>query len=96
MSCTACVCTAEYAMHEVEEYQRSSDRWVVKAPLPEARFRFDTAHVGERVYVFGGHPTCTSKQDEAKQQCLKVALNTVWGYFDMQHPDVYAVVKPRD
>lgn len=77
----------------MEEYQASSDRWVQKAPLPEARFRFDTAHVGERVYVFGGQPTCSSKPDAAKDDCVEVALDTVWGYFDVEYPDVYAVVR---
>lgn len=86
------LCCAEFALYNVEEYQQSSDTWVVKAPLPEARFRFDTAHVGDRVYVFGGHPTCSSKLDAFKFECVKVALDTVYGYFDVRYPDVYAVV----
>lgn len=68
----------------------------MKAPLPEARFRFDTAHVGDRVYAFGGQPTCSSKADSVKSECVKVALDSVWGYFDVQYPDVYAVVRPQN
>lgn len=67
----------------------------MKAPLPEARFRFDTAHVGERVYVFGGQPTCSSKGDAGRNECVKVALDTVFGYFDVQYPDVYAVFQDK-
>jgi hypothetical protein len=77
----------------VEEYQASSDRWIMKAPLPEARFRFDTAHVDERVYVFGGHPTCSTKGEAAMQDCVNVALDSVWGYFDVQYPEIYAVME---
>jgi hypothetical protein len=85
----------EFAMYEAEEYSWAQDAWVMKAPLPEARFRFDTAHVGERVYAFGGAPTCVSGLggDGAKQSCVKVALDSVWGYFDVRYPDVYAAVK---
>lgn len=85
----------EFAMYEAEEYSWAQDEWVMKAPLPEARFRFDTAHVGERVYAFGGQPTCVSGlgSDGAKQSCVKVALDSVWGYFDVRYPDVYAAVK---
>lgn len=80
-------------MYDVEEYNKFSNRWVMKAPLPEARFRFDTAHVGERVYAFGGHPTCSMKADTAKPDCVGVALDSVWGYMDVDYPEVYAVVK---
>jgi hypothetical protein len=85
----------EFAMYEAEEYSWANDAWVMKAPLPEARFRFDTAHVGERVYAFGGQPTCASGlgSDGAKQSCVKVALDSVWGYFDVRYPDVYAAVQ---
>jgi hypothetical protein len=94
MVCSAVYCpAAEFALYDVEEYQAASDRWVSKAPLPEARFRFDTAHVGERVYAFGGHPTCSSKADSTKASCVGIALPTVYGYFDVQYPDAYAVVK---
>lgn len=86
---------AEFALYDVEEYSHTSDRWVMKAPLPEARFRFDTAHVENRVYAFGGHPTCSMKKDAVKDDCVAVALDTVWGYFDVEYPDAYAVVKQR-
>lgn len=85
----------EFALHDVEEYSSASDRWVMKAPLPEARFRFDTAHVGERVYVFGGQPTCSSKGDGGRNDCVKVALDTVYGFFDVRYPDVYAVFQDK-
>lgn len=77
----------------------NDDVWVSKAPLPEARFRFDTAHVlnpsGDRVYVFGGEPTCVSDQtsDGVRQPCLDVGLNSTWAFFDVVYPDVYAAVK---
>jgi hypothetical protein len=85
----------EFAMFEAEEYSWAGDAWVMKAPLPEARFRFDTAHVGERVYAFGGQPTCASGlgSDGAKQSCVKVALDSVWGYFDVHYPELYAAVQ---
>eukprot|EP00878_Enallax_costatus_P020354 GHUV01021508.1.p1 GENE.GHUV01021508.1~~GHUV01021508.1.p1 ORF type:complete len:354 (+),score=101.60 GHUV01021508.1:280-1341(+) len=89
----------EFAMHQVEEYIIADDVWVPKAPLPEARFRFDTAHVtnpsGDRVYVFGGEPTCVSGEtsDGSKQPCLDVGLNSTWAFYDVAYPDIYAVVK---
>jgi hypothetical protein len=79
-------------MYEVEEYSVSGDTWTTKAPLPEARFRFDTAHVKDRVYIFGGHPTCSGKADASKRSCVAVALDSVYGYFDSD-AQLYAVVK---
>lgn len=88
---------AEFALYDVEEYMHSSNRWVNKAPLPEARFRFDTAHVvmgsNDRVLTFGGAPSCSGKRDSTKEDCVAVALDTVWGYFDEQYPDTYVAVK---
>jgi hypothetical protein len=88
----------EFAVHDVEEYNFRDDHWITKAPLPEARFRFDTAHVGEMVYVFGGAPTCSSvlQGDGDKPACLKVALNSTWGYFDIKYPEVYYSIQRAD
>lgn len=81
----------EFALHDVEEYSDRADSWVPKAPLPEARFRFDSAHVKNNVWVFGGHPTCSSKQGTDKP-CVAVALSSVWAFFDVQTPDVFVNV----
>lgn len=82
----------EFALHHTEEYIAADDVWIPKAPLAEARFRHDTAHVKDRVYVFGGHPTCASYGSPDKPDCVAVALNSTWGYFDVQYPNLYALV----
>jgi hypothetical protein len=55
------------APQPLQLYDFGDDVWTRKAPLPEARFRFDAAHVDQRVYVYGGQPTCTNspKDNEA-------------------------------
>jgi hypothetical protein len=49
-------------------YLPEADAWIPRPPLPEARFRFDAAHVttpsGAHVLVFGGHPTCTVEPND--------------------------------
>jgi hypothetical protein len=47
------------------------------------------------VYVFGGHPTCSSKGDGGRNDCVQAALDTVYGYFDVRYPDVYAVFQNK-
>jgi hypothetical protein len=98
-NCLHCLLPAEFALDNVEVYMDSSDRWVNKAPLPEARFRFDTAHVimgsTDRVLVFGGDPTCGWTKEPSKQDCVAVALDTVWEYFDEQSPGIPIPVKQR-
>jgi hypothetical protein len=50
------------------------------------------------VYVFGGAPTCSSvlQGDGDKPACLKVALNSTWGYFDIKYPEVYYSIQRAD
>mmetsp|Transcript_34146 Transcript_34146/g.75744 ORF Transcript_34146/g.75744 Transcript_34146/m.75744 type:complete len:448 (-) Transcript_34146:647-1990(-) len=83
----------EAALPWVEEYMVVQDVWVPKAPLPEPRFRFDMAADGELLYAFGGHPTCNSELSNVTQNCYGVALSTILGYYDVNYPPIYAVVK---
>ena len=83
----------EFALHKVEEYVADLDVWIAKAPLPEARFRFDTAHVRDNVFVFGGQPTCSSANSTDKPVCVSVGLNTTWGYFDIPGPALFSIAK---
>lgn len=87
----------EHAQHHVEEYNADDDVWIIRAPLPEARFRFDAAHVDNRVYIYGGHPTCSSTPKDpsavGRDLCVKVALNSSWAFIDVPHPDVYVWYK---
>ncbi|KIZ02483.1 hypothetical protein MNEG_5478 [Monoraphidium neglectum] len=87
----------EHAMHHVDLYDFGDDVWTRKAPLPEARFRFDAAHVDQRVYVYGGQPTCTNspKDNEAlgRQPCVKVALDSTYVFLDIDHPNTYLYTK---
>lgn len=73
----------QIAVHTVEEYIPEDDVWISKVPLPQPRFRFDAAAVGERVFVFGGQPTCEG------DQCYDLGYNTVFALYDIPHPDVY-------
>ncbi|GIL73318.1 hypothetical protein Vretimale_4889 [Volvox reticuliferus] len=79
------------AMYDVEEYIVEHDIWVQKAPLPEARFRDDLAYASGRVYAFGGNPSCDLTPNAS---CMVVALKTVFAYFDVQYPRLYASYKP--
>ncbi|EFJ41755.1 hypothetical protein VOLCADRAFT_107594 [Volvox carteri f. nagariensis] len=81
------------AMYDVEEYIVQDDIWVQKAPLPEARFRDDLAYVSGRVYAFGGTPTCDLIEGAP---CSKLALKTVFAYFDVVYPRLYAFFKPAN
>ncbi|PNW85559.1 hypothetical protein CHLRE_03g192350v5 [Chlamydomonas reinhardtii] len=83
----------QQAMYEVEEYVAADNIWISKAPLPEARFRDDLAYVNGRVYAFGGAPTCGQTPSD---DCAKVALRTVFAYFDVQYPRLYAAYKPAN
>ncbi|GIL42656.1 hypothetical protein Vafri_603 [Volvox africanus] len=81
------------AMYDVEEYIVDHDIWVQKAPLPEARFRDDLAYASGRVYAFGGNPSCELTPDTP---CNATALKTVFAYFDVQYPRLYAFYKPAN
>lgn len=87
-----------YNHNPKQEYDAAADVWSPKAPLPEARFRFDAAHVNNMVFVLGGQPTCTNAPGDAealgRQACGQVALDSVWGYYDAPTPSVYVWTKP--
>jgi hypothetical protein len=56
--------------------------------------RHDAAHVGDKVFVFGGHPTCNSTAATSSGSlCSETSLKSVWGYFDVQYPNIYALAK---
>lgn len=55
--------------------------------------RDDLAYVNGRVYAFGGAPTCGQTPSD---DCAKVALRTVFAYFDVQYPRLYAAYKPAN
>lgn len=78
----------QIALHGVEVYDAADDVWTQKAPLPEARFRADAAYVYGRAFVFGGAPTCGVPGEE--KTCADVALPTVFGFFDIASPNLYA------
>ena len=48
----------QVATHNVNMYYTQHDRWVPKAPIPDARFRFAGAAHNGVAYAFGGHETC--------------------------------------
>ncbi|KAG2482368.1 hypothetical protein HYH03_018688 [Edaphochlamys debaryana] len=79
----------QMAMYDVEEYIAADDIWIPKAPLPQARFRDDLAYVNGRVYAFGGTPTCALTAD-ANASCYRLALKSVFAYFDVPYPRLYA------
>lgn len=86
----------QIALHSVEEYDPQANTWTLKASLPEARFRFGAAVVqgvvADRVYAFGGHPTCQGFGVEPPQLCYNLGLATVLGYYDQAHPSLYTYV----
>ncbi|KXZ56888.1 hypothetical protein GPECTOR_1g800 [Gonium pectorale] len=79
----------QMAMYDVEEYVAADDVWVQKGPLPQARFRTDMAFVSGRAYAFGGVPSCGISDDPA-DACHAIALKSVFAYFDVQYPRLYA------
>lgn len=46
------------------------------------------AHVGEMVYAFGGHPTCTTENS-----CHQEGLDNVSAFHDIKYPNVFVMVK---
>jgi len=68
-------------IHGVEQFTPATGTWVPMSPLPDARFRFAAAAANGAIFVFGGHA-----QGE-------VAVNTAWGFHDVNHPDAFFHVR---
>ena len=71
------------ASHYVEEYYPEKDRWEVRAPLGEARFRFGAATSIWGTHVFGGSPVCVVNG------CPGLQSKTHEVFFELDHPDVW-------
>merc|ERR1712159_632889 len=72
------------ASHYVEEYYPEKDRWEVRAPLGEARFRFGAATSIWGTHVFGGSPVCP---DSDSCHALQSTAHEV--FIELDHPDVW-------
>ena len=72
------------ASHYVEEYYPEKDRWEVRAPLGEARFRFGAATSIWGTHVFGGSPVCPDSDS-----CHTLQSKTHEVFFELDHPDVW-------
>ena len=71
-----------HGVHGVEDVKEfSTAHWTTHAPVPDARFRFAAAALGEAVFTFGGHAQKT------------VSLPTVDAFYDVEHPEVWVHVK---
>jgi hypothetical protein len=78
--------------HSVEMYHATDDTWAEKAPLPNARFRFAAAGVGQSTYAFGGQAICADNTGAAGvpvASCQMTAANTVSVFFELDHADVF-------
>lgn len=73
------------ASHYVEEYYPEKDRWEVRAPLGEARFRFGAATSIWGTHVFGGSPVCNGVGND----CTSLQSETHEVFFELDHPDVW-------
>ena len=72
------------ASHYVEEYYPEKDRWEVRAPLGEARFRFGAATSIWGTHVFGGSPVCPDSDS-----CHTLQSKNHEVFFELDHPDVW-------
>lgn len=58
------------------------------------------AYYNGRVFAFGGVPSCNLLQNEfgnataTNATCYALALDTVFAYYDIQAPRLYAYFKP--
>ncbi len=52
------------------------------------------AYYNGRVFTFGGVPSCNLVTDAANATCYALALETVFAYYDIQAPRLYAYFKP--
>ena len=76
------------ASHYVEEYYPEKDRWEVRAPLGEARFRFGAANSIWGTHVFGGSPVCV-RTGPYTDTCPGLQSKNHEVFFELDHPDVW-------
>ena len=76
------------ASHYVEEYYPEKDRWEVRAPLGEARFRFGAATSIWGTHVFGGSPVCVVT-GSTSNTCPGLQSKNHEVFFELDHPDVW-------
>lgn len=74
-------------VHDVEVYDptASSPAWAVESYIPEAKFRFASATVGEAIYLFGGQSNvsyagCTAADDAATPAFCYPVTDHVWAF----------------
>eukprot|EP00899_Mesostigma_viride_P005036 jgi/Mesvir1/14533/Mv25029-RA.1 len=78
-------------VNDVELYYADMDRWVPKAPLATARFRFGAAAVNGVVFAFGGHQVCEAicENDICRDDCAMQGLKSVEAFLDVGAHDVF-------
>ena len=81
------------ASHYVEEYIPEMDRWELRQPLGDARFRFAAATSEWGTHVFGGSEVCATPTGNWSE-CFGYQLTSHEVYFELDHPNVWVNVDP--
>ena len=81
------------ASHYVEEYIPEVDRWELRQPLGDARFRFAAASSEWGTHVFGGSEVCETPQGNW-DECFGYQRTSHEVYYELDHPNVWVKVDP--